>query len=695
MSRVASRRVASPRPFPLRGTLALSGIALLVAAIAAFAARERIDAALLQRGFATAINGEATIGALRYDGGARILDNLRLRTGDGALSITAEHVSIADRDGGLDVVAAGVRATVAANRLQGNELERLGALGGALGGDRVRLHVHDAVADVGRSTEGGPLVRLAGIEATVRRDGNASHYDARLSVADRSGAYPLAGTGSTDAAGHVDATWTAPALPIAALVDLVSPNALVLSDGLARDVGLTVRGTASRLTLNLAGVGGTLDGHELHALIGPLILTEDGIGTPGITGTLARAIPLTLAGEIHDPAGWLHLLGSGTSDLRAFTRLFGKMASQDNVKWMKIETTAPGIVFGQYAMTTKDVPHVVGLLAVDPHEPSLHFGTALAQDHIVSHGERTSDLGIRTKAVAGVNGDYFDIGRTYEPQGLLIRDGMLLHGPTDRYALTIDKQNKIRFGIFHLEGRVVDGERAYRISQFNSWPARYVAVITPDYRRLLPAAPEMTFAELAPLGGTKYRIVSMQRAVTPIAVRFGLGFGRSLKGPLPRPGDVVDVDYAVDPPVADTVAAISSGPLLLKDGQWYEDARAPAPEERDVQWPVIAIGTTPEDTLLLAEVDGRHPERSIGMTRPEFGELLQRFGVLDAMALDSGGSVTMVSRAPGEAAVTVRNVPSDDSYERYVSDALLIYSSAPQGPIVVPRVGAASTKPGS
>jgi exopolysaccharide biosynthesis protein len=183
--------------------------------------------------------------------------------------------------------------------------------------------------------------------------------------------------------------------------------------------------------------------------------------------------------------------------------------------------------------------------------------------------------------------------------------------------------------------------------------------------------------------------------VAPIAVRFGLGFGRSLTGPLPRPGDTVDVDYAVTPSVSDAVAAISSGPLLLKDGQWYEDTRAPAPDERNVQWPVIAIGTTPENTLLLAEVDGRHPERSIGMTRPEFAELLQRFGILDAMALDSGGSVTMVSRAPGEAAVTVRNVPSDDSYERYVSDALLIYSSAPQGSIVVPRLGAAAAKPAS
>ena len=147
----------------------------------------------------------------------------------------------------------------------------------------------------------------------------------------------------------------------------------------------------------------------------------------------------------------------------------------------------------------------------------------------------------------------------------------------------------------------------------------------------------------------------------PIPVRLGLGFQRPrCKQPLPRPGDVVDVHYAIDPPVPDAVAAIGSGPLVAQRRRsGIEDRHAPAPDERDVQWPVIAIGTMPDGTLMFVAVDGRHPERSIGMTRPEFGDLLRGFGVIDAMALDSGGSVTLVSRAPGNSATTVRNVPSD------------------------------------
>ena len=362
--------------------------------------------------------------------------------------------------------------------------------------------------------------------------------------------------------------------------------------------------------------------------------------------------------------------------------MFALIARQPNHRWMNVETTAPGVTFGQYAMTTKTTPHVVQLIEVDPHEPTLHFNTALADDKIISKGARTSDLGLRTNAIVGANGDYFDIGRTYEPQGLLIKSGTLLHGPTDHEAVVIDKTNKATFAMFHLRGSAIDGTRRYPITLYNSWPTREAAIITPDYGAPLKAAPGVTFASLAPLGGESYRVTALRPMTSEMPVEFGIGFGDEIRTPLPRAGDTLTIHYAIDPPVTDAVAGIGSGPLLLKDGQWFEDKHAPAPDERDVQWPVIAIGTMPSNTYMFAAVDGRHPERSIGMTRPEFAELLRGFGMIDAMALDSGGSVTLVSRAPGNTAITVRNVPSDFDQERYVSDALFVYSSAPLGTIV-------------
>jgi len=268
---------------------ALAGVVVFIVLAAALAARDAIEATLLQRAFATAIGGDATIAALRYDGGARILDNLHLRTGDGSLDVTAEHVMLADRGDTLDVTAAGVRVTVAANRVPRRRArparstrrcarQRSRAAARPRCGRRYRAHHRE------RAARGG----LAGIDATVRRDGNASHYEARLSIADRGGAYPVTAAGTVDARGHLTATWSAPAIPLASLVNLLPLGGLVLRDGIARDVSLTQSGATSRLTMNLSGVAGTLDDHELRGLTGPLVLNEDGMGTSGSAGRWIR-----------------------------------------------------------------------------------------------------------------------------------------------------------------------------------------------------------------------------------------------------------------------------------------------------------------------------------------------------------------------------------------------------------------------
>jgi len=51
-------------------------------------------------------------------------------------------------------------------------------------------------------------------------------------------------------------------------------------------------------------------------------------------------------------------------------------------------------------------------------------------------------------------------------------------------------------------------------------------------------------------------------------------------------------------------------------------------------------------------------------------------GVQQAMAFDSGGSVTMVARVPWRAAPAVMNSPSD-GHERPVANALLVRSTPP------------------
>lgn len=677
----------------------------------AFLTRSTIERLALERLLSARFGGEVQIGMIEHHAANRTLHWVRLTTAGGGLELQADRVAQDADPAGQRVDVGGLRLTLHAEKLRGDELAQLARLPGLLGDGSFAAQTSGGRIEV---TRAGTAARLtfSALAGTYQRSPQHENYSLTARLSDDQGGADLSAHGALVGSRMAHAL-TLDRLSLATLGALLPTGGLALRAGAASEIALVDR-PFPQLTAQLDGVEARVGGRVYHDVHGSVALVADGVGSTGLHGTIevapepapqgasvsatpladtsggerpqVRNVPFDVVGEVHDVREFGRALVDGSADLRGLGEVIGLMADEPRVKWIEADTTAPGIAFGQVALETGTpehglIPHVVSLLEINPHEPTLHFGTAIADDHVIATGERTSDLARRTGAVAGVNANYFDIGRTYEPQGLVVRDGTMLHGPTDQYALAIDRNNAVTMDIFRLEGTVTDGPVSYPISQFNSWPARYATVITPDYGAKLKPA-NMMFARLAPLGGETYRVVSVESARAGLPVHLGIGFGDKIVGPLPRPGDTLTVHDELIPKVSGLMTAVSSGPLLVKDGIWFEDTHAPAPDERDVRWPVIALATQSDGRLLLVAVDGRHPERSIGMTRPEFGDLLISLHAIDAMALDSGGSVTMVSRIPGAERISVRNVPSDDHYERYISNALLVYSSAPLGTIV-------------
>ncbi len=101
------------------------------------------------------------------------------------------------------------------------------------------------------------------------------------------------------------------------------------------------------------------------------------------------------------------------------------------------EPVAPGVERATYRLVTGAGPLVVSVVTVDPREPTVRLGTVLAHDRIVSKDETVSSMAHRTGAVAGINGDYFDINASGAPLGVLVRNGNLDRTPSDRVALTV------------------------------------------------------------------------------------------------------------------------------------------------------------------------------------------------------------------------------------------------------------------
>lgn len=158
--------------------------------------------------------------------------------------------------------------------------------------------------------------------------------------------------------------------------------------------------------------------------------------------------------------------------------------------------------------------------------------------------------------------------------------------------------------------------------------------------------------------------VSDGRVVSPPRVRAGRGDPALL---ILRNGRA-SVAYADKADLAEVACAIAGmgpsddgkrpGTFLVTDGRNTGATARVAPE---VRHPRTAAGVSADGrTLILAVVDGRQPEHSIGATLPELATLMIELGAANAINLDGGGSSSFVYTGPDGAAVT--NNPSGGAW---------------------------------
>ena len=377
---------------------------------------------------------------------------------------------------------------------------------------------------------------------------------------------------------------------------------------------------------------------------------------------------------------------------------------------------ASGMLYSHFTVTTAAGPLNVHHLSVDLGNPTVRVGVALAHNRLMSDDETVSSMVGRNGAVAGVNGDFFDIHSSGMPLNIVVRDGVLLRSPTDWVALAIRKDGSVRMDRFKWTGTVVlpDTGEARALTGYNSGLPSDGLIAISEVRGYGAPVPEpgahQAVAELVP-GGRLPRYLVEPGKVTELRgpeipgryIVKHVWLQQPFYAPFPAgeillvgrgnaaanwiqskmsAGMAVQVNLTTDPDWHDLHAAIGGGPILVEGGRVVTDPNPPVPKERNSRFPVVAIGVAQDGrTLMLVEVDGRQPRLSIGLTQPQLAAYMKWLGAVWAMAFDSGGSATLVARLPGRPRPTVMNSPSD-GYERPVADALLFYSTAMPGPAV-------------
>ncbi|MBV8491083.1 MAG: phosphodiester glycosidase family protein [Candidatus Eremiobacteraeota bacterium] len=354
-----------------------------------------------------------------------------------------------------------------------------------------------------------------------------------------------------------------------------------------------------------------------------------------------------------------------------------------------IEAIAPGVEYADYQMLTAAGPLAIHVVAVAPHRSDVRVETLLADNALESKGETVGSMAKRTGAIAGINGDYFDIGNTNRPLNIVVRNGVLLQMPRKRFALAIGNDGTPSIAEYSFIGQVTVGSRALAIDGVDELPPPNggTSLITPEYGPV-PPLDNVTLIALQPLDGTppvaRYRVTELADTLKSQPAGYYVAIGAAAYNGLdmPAPGDVVSTSGELTPGGFDQVAmAIGGGPLILDDGAWYEDPDGPNGGEYSKRIPCSGAAITADGRLFLIEVDGREPTLSVGLTRPEFSSLMRALGAIKGMAFDGGGSSTIVARRLGDEESAVVNVPSDGR-ERPVADGVFVYSTAPVGPAV-------------
>ncbi|MEU3644410.1 phosphodiester glycosidase family protein [Lentzea sp. NPDC034063] len=289
------------------------------------------------------------------------------------------------------------------------------------------------------------------------------------------------------------------------------------------------------------------------------------------------------------------------------------------------------------------------------------------------------------RAVAAINGDFFDINNSHAPEGVGVQDGRLRKSGAGR-AVGIDAAGIGSVMETFFEGAL---NGTHKLTQLNS--ARIdvdgIGVFNPlwgTYSRARATQGAANTAEVI-VKDDVVQSVGIPSA-TPVEgyALVGRDKGADVLRTL-KPGDRADITYRNrTSDGSEPKTAIGGRHLLVKDGKNV----APA----DPLHPRTAVGFSADGKkMTMLTVDGRQGAYLQGLDLKDLADAMIELGAHNALNLDGGGSSTMLAREPGTTELKVVNTPSDGG-ERPIPNGLALYAPTGTGRLTGFDVQTASTR---
>lgn len=365
----------------------------------------------------------------------------------------------------------------------------------------------------------------------------------------------------------------------------------------------------------------------------------------------------------------------------------------------KRDATAPvqltgGVEYSEEVIDSVEGHQPINILTADTTDPNVAVGTVSSHDRIIDpENEAVSSMANRTGAVAGVNGGYFRINASGQPNLGYIADGEIWKSPAhdQEGTFAVLDDGSIAIGKQEFSGTITGSGDTHALDSIN-WIDRAakdrITLVTPRLGEVASTWLEgkKTLAIGTSNDGGKTIEISEVRSVDSLDQLPDDGYGL-LAGDADSAGakwlqanaaagTTITTESKIAP--NDNITEMVQGPgRILQDGEVFDDPHHQMPSLKKVN-PETAAGIDANGKLVLITFDGGQPaDVALGVNWKHVAAYLKSIGIQDAVLLDGGGSSTMVTRVPGDTETTVANTPATGGGpERPVSDGIFLYSTA-------------------
>lgn len=366
------------------------------------------------------------------------------------------------------------------------------------------------------------------------------------------------------------------------------------------------------------------------------------------------------------------------------TALLVATAASAQSMWEK--RLGPGLLYRQEVDSA--IPRVINALRFSPGSPTIRLTAALGKDKVFDDSpdkgrETVGSLVKRKGAIAGINGDFFQVPYTGDPLGVMVMDDELISHPIYPRSALGWGDSTWTIAAPSWKGTITAGDAAPApLDGINEAVGLdKVDVLMPICGTYTAKTPNTTvYAKI--VSGKAQPGATMELEVLKTApdvpngklsdqvIVVGTGARASVLSSL-KAGDHLKANFGVDGFDWTKIHnVISGGPRLVHEGK--VDVAWEAERFRDSftnkRHPRSAVGITDSGELWFVTVDGRQ-KQSDGATLQELGEVMKHLGCVEALNFDGGGSSDLATP------MGPLNRPSDGN-ERPIANAMIFIEAA-------------------